>query len=107
MNQCPKKIISIMFSFNLFKGRLAGWGLTTSGGSPSEILKFVELPVIGRSQCISESDIRYRPYITADKFCAGYLDSNVSACQGEIMIDHFNVFVFTNFLIIRNKFTFR
>lgn len=78
-----------------------------SGGSPSEILKLVELPVIDKAQCISESDIGYRPFITPDKFCAGYLDSNASACQGGIMIDHFFVFVFTNFLMVRKTSTFR
>lgn len=61
-----------------------------SGGSPSEILKFVELPTVDRAQCIAESDIgpiysRFRPFITPDKFCAGLLNSNVSTCQGQFL----------------------
>lgn len=64
-----------------WKGQLAGWRLTSSGGLPSEMLKLVELPTIERSKCISESDITFRPLITPDKFCAGFLNS--STCQGD------------------------
>lgn len=66
-----------------WQGRVAGWGLTSSGGKPSEHLKIVELPSIERGQCIRESDIGFRPQITPDKFCAGHLDTNVSVCQGD------------------------
>lgn len=65
-----------------WRGRVAGWGKTATGGAPSEFLKMVELPAIDRKQCIDESDIGFRPQITPDKFCAGHLNSNVSVCQG-------------------------
>lgn len=79
-----KTIVHIFWNVSiLYLGRIAGWGLTMSGGLPSEILKIVELPVIDRAQCISESDVGFRPNITPDKFCAGYLNSNVSVCQGQ------------------------
>lgn len=64
-------------------GRVAGWGLTESGGRPSPILKIVELPVVDRQQCVRESPEDFRPQITADKFCAGHLRSGVSVCQGD------------------------
>lgn len=54
-----------------WKGRVAGWGKTATGGAPSEFLKKVELPVIEKAQCIADSDIAFRPNITPDKFCAG------------------------------------
>ncbi|XP_055325237.1 modular serine protease-like isoform X1 [Sitodiplosis mosellana] len=66
-----------------WRGRVAGWGKTASGGAPSEFLKIVELPTIDRAQCLAESDIGFRPQITPDKFCAGHLNSNVSVCQGD------------------------
>lgn len=66
-----------------WKGRVAGWGLTSSGGKPSEVLKIVEIPVIERAKCISDSSPGFRPQITPDKFCAGLLNSAVSVCQGD------------------------
>lgn len=65
-----------------WRGRVAGWGKTATGGAPSEFLKIVELPTIDRAQCLAESEIGFRPQITPDKFCAGHLNSNVSVCQG-------------------------
>lgn len=65
------------------EGRVAGWGLTSSGGQASENLKIVELPAIDRQKCLSDSDPGFRPQITPDKFCAGYLNSNVGVCQGD------------------------
>lgn len=64
-------------------GRVAGWGLTSSGGRPSDVLKIVEIPVIDRKQCINDSPVGFRPQITPDKFCAGLLNSGVSVCQGD------------------------
>lgn len=64
-------------------GRVAGWGLTSSGGKPSPVLKIVDLPSVDRATCVAESDIGFRPQITPDKFCAGLLNSNVSVCQGK------------------------
>lgn len=66
-----------------WRGRVAGWGLTQSGGSPSPVLKVVELPAINRTQCLADSDIGFRPLITPDKFCAGIWNGNVSVCQGD------------------------
>lgn len=46
-------------------------------------LKTVGLPAVPREQCIAESDILFRPSITPDKFCAGYLNQNIGICQGD------------------------
>lgn len=64
-------------------GRVAGWGLTSSGGKLSERLKYLEIPTIDTVQCRNESPIGFRSQITSDKFCAGLLNSNVSVCQGD------------------------
>lgn len=63
-------------------GRVAGWGLTSSGGKPSPHLKEITLPVISREQCLEESDITFRLYLTDDKFCVGHLNSSSGVCQG-------------------------
>lgn len=63
-------------------GNVVGWGLETSNGQPSPVLKFVQLPVIAKEQCIAESSSNFIPYITDDKFCAGYL-TGCGVCQGD------------------------
>lgn len=64
-------------------GRVAGWGLTSSSGQPSPILKIIELPVVDRPKCIADSPEDFIPQITPDKFCAGLLGSGVGVCQGD------------------------
>lgn len=62
-------------------GRVSGFGLTMPGGEASSKLKIVELPAIERAECrkIAEND----QLLTDDKFCAGYVNLNVSVCQGD------------------------
>ncbi|XP_026469741.1 modular serine protease-like [Ctenocephalides felis] len=64
------------------KGLVAGWGLTTEGGNVSSILKYVILPTVPRQTCLEHSPPDFRPFITADKFCAGYLNGT-SVCKGD------------------------
>lgn len=52
-----------------------------SHGIPSEVLKKIELPVVSREECKERSSSEFMSFITADKFCAGYL-SGASVCQG-------------------------
>jgi len=66
-----------------WQGRVAGWGSTRTGGPPSPQLKIVELPVVDRAKCLTDSAIAFRPFITPDKFCAGHLNSDVSVCRGD------------------------
>lgn len=42
----------------------------------------VELPAVSRLECRNKSNKEFVPYITSDKFCAGYL-TGVSVCQGD------------------------
>lgn len=60
-------------------GRVAGYGLTSSGGSVSSVLKIVDLPTVARDMCARETQLR----LPNDKFCAGYLNMNVSVCMGD------------------------
>lgn len=62
-------------------GRVAGFGLTTSGGSISTKLKIVSLPAVSRRQCLTISD--NDQLLTSDKFCAGFVDLGVAVCEGD------------------------
>lgn len=64
-------------------GRVAGWGLESSHGKSSEELKVIELPAIDYHLCKNSSSTEFRPYITGDKFCAGYTNSGLSVCEGD------------------------
>lgn len=66
-----------------WEGRVAGWGLTESGGKPSPVLKITELPVVDRQTCLANSPITFRPQVTSDKFCAGFAGLGVGVCQGD------------------------
>lgn len=66
-----------------FIGRVAGWGLESSGGQPSNLLKSIELPVVQRDVCKSNFGVSFRPFVTGDKFCAGLLNLDVGLCQGD------------------------
>lgn len=64
------------------QGRVAGWGLTTSGGVPSPVLKTIDLPTVDFNTCLNESPPSFRPFITTDKFCAGFTTGD-SVCTGD------------------------
>lgn len=66
-----------------YRGQVAGWGLTTSGGRVSDAVKILENPVVDRSLCKKHSPDSFIPIITADKFCAGFLNANLSVCEGD------------------------
>ena len=61
--------------------RVAGWGLTAQGGSPSNVLLQVELPIVSDQDCarldeISESE-------AAKMVCAGRAEGGIDTCQGD------------------------
>src|SRR4051794_630293 len=69
-------------------GRVVGWGATTEGGSVSETLQQVDVPVVPDSTCASA----YRAgYDAQSMFCAGYPQGGRDACQGDsggpLMVD--------------------
>lgn len=63
-------------------GRVAGWGLTRTDGSPSTVLKTIDLPTVDFNSCLNESPPSFRPFITTDKFCAGFTSGD-SVCTGD------------------------
>lgn len=67
---------------------IAGWGRTTEGGKPSDILQQVQLPVLNNEICKD----RYRKQgklINEQKqfnnavMCVGYLEGGKDSCQGD------------------------
>ncbi|XP_045781547.1 modular serine protease-like [Maniola jurtina] len=63
-------------------GKVAGWGLTTSAGGASQILKVVEMPVVAIDECRARSPVSFRVHLTSDKICAGYTNGT-TLCQGD------------------------
>ena len=55
----------------------------SAAGNASLSLKKISMPVVEFSQCKSEAPTDYRPFITPDKYCAGYKDGS-GVCQGII-----------------------
>ncbi|XP_046589799.1 modular serine protease isoform X3 [Neodiprion lecontei] len=62
-------------------GKAVGWG-KTEAGVPSEELKEINLPFIPYQECVSAVPEEFKGYVTADKFCAGYLNGS-SLCEGD------------------------
>lgn len=73
-------IFNIMILVKLIQ--VAGWGLTSENGNPSEELKGITLPSIPRYLCRENFPVDFRPYLTPGKFCAGYQNGS-SVCQGD------------------------
>lgn len=55
---------------------VAGWGLTKSAGEPSEQLHYIEMPTADANLCKTNTKPEFHPYITSDKFCAGFFTGN-------------------------------
>ncbi|XP_046738568.1 uncharacterized protein LOC124406926 [Diprion similis] len=62
-------------------GKAVGWG-KNAAGVPSEELQEINLPFIPYQQCVSAVPEEFKGYVTADKFCAGYLNGS-SLCEGD------------------------
>ncbi|XP_063908174.1 uncharacterized protein LOC135126227 isoform X2 [Zophobas morio] len=61
----------------------SGWGFTSENKNPSDVLKSLKVPLIGKDECersLSEDDLEY---LTDDKLCAGFLESGKSVCKGD------------------------
>lgn len=52
-------------------GMVAGYGFTEANGSPSDVLKKIQLPVVDIRVCKEEAPDNFKPFVTSDKFCAG------------------------------------
>lgn len=59
---------------------VTGWGLTTEGGSGSNALREVQVPVLSDADC----DAAYGTSTdAATEFCAGYPQGGKDSCQGD------------------------
>ncbi|XP_062382940.1 serine protease hepsin-like [Sardina pilchardus] len=61
---------------------VTGWGDTEEGGSLSNVLQEVEVPVVGNEQCADLLQSLLPP-ITEDMMCAGLPDGGKDSCQGD------------------------
>lgn len=60
--------------------RVAGWGTTSSGGSVSDQLRYVDVPVTLQSTC----KVKYFPTVITDQMvCAGTILGGKDSCQGD------------------------
>lgn len=67
---------------------VAGWGRTTEGGKPSDILQQVQLPVLNNEVC--KDRYRKQGKLIDDQkqfndavMCVGYLEGGKDSCQGD------------------------
>ncbi|KAL9907227.1 trypsin-1 [Glossina fuscipes fuscipes] len=67
-------------NFDFRQGIVAGWGLKSEDGLPSNYLQEVTVPIITNSQCRATS---YRDMIVETMLCAGYPKGGKDACQGD------------------------
>ncbi|KAK9732094.1 Trypsin [Popillia japonica] len=66
------------------KAVVAGWGLSTSGGHATQVLKKLEVPYVDRRKCKETFGLEFaQKYLTSDKICAGYHNMNKSVCNGD------------------------
>ncbi|CAG4970022.1 unnamed protein product [Parnassius apollo] len=59
---------------------VAGWGTTEEGGSVSNVLREVMVPIISNEDCLKTS---YKGRITENMLCAGTDEGGKDACQGD------------------------
>ncbi|KAL1506781.1 hypothetical protein ABEB36_006082 [Hypothenemus hampei] len=86
-----KVLQPVCLNFNLINdlrvtsaGTVTGWGYTTSTGKPADELKEIDLPFTDNERCRSELDPDFaQKYLVSDKFCAGYVNKNMSVCKGD------------------------
>ncbi|GJQ69599.1 hypothetical protein Trydic_g6693 [Trypoxylus dichotomus] len=65
------------------KAVIAGWGFTTGGTTPPEVLKKIIVPFRSSDTCsqFKNKDF-FRYYHSTDKICAGYEDQGYTICTG-------------------------
>ncbi|GIY61334.1 plasma kallikrein [Caerostris darwini] len=60
-------------------GTVSGWGTTSQGGSLSESLQAVDVPILSDDQC---KDV-YKDSYESTMMCAGYEEGGQDSCQGD------------------------
>ncbi|XP_068624021.1 trypsin-1-like [Battus philenor] len=67
-------------SYAGYNATVAGWGTTEEGGSVSNVLREVTVPVISNMEC---RNTNYKDRITENMLCAGTEEGGKDACQGD------------------------
>ncbi|CAH0723565.1 unnamed protein product, partial [Brenthis ino] len=67
-------------SYNNHTAVVAGWGTTEEGGSVSNVLREVSVPIISNAEC---RETAYKQRITENMLCAGENEGGHDACQGD------------------------
>jgi secreted trypsin-like serine protease len=62
-------------------GRIIGWGTTSEGGDPSDVLLEADVPIVSDSTCFSAYSFNVPPMDPATMFCAG--DGVHDTCEGD------------------------
>ncbi|NYH77944.1 secreted trypsin-like serine protease [Actinopolyspora biskrensis] len=62
------------------RATVLGWGATSEGGGPSDILRKATVPVIADSECRATYGSNF---VAGAMVCAGYAEGGVDGCQGD------------------------
>ncbi|XP_063546469.1 trypsin-like isoform X1 [Cydia strobilella] len=76
----PVCLASPGLSYSNYSGVASGWGTTTEGGSVSNSLQEVSVPIISNAECRKTA---YKQRITDNMLCAGEPEGGRDACQGD------------------------
>ncbi|XP_065225645.1 trypsin-1-like isoform X2 [Planococcus citri] len=68
-------------SFSGMDGIVVGWGATKAGGSSSQVLQEVSVPIITNDECKKTGYGEKR--ITPNMMCAGHAEGGKDSCQGD------------------------
>ncbi|XP_030057388.1 coagulation factor VII [Microcaecilia unicolor] len=75
----PERRFAVQALLSIRYSMVSGWGrLLESGASPDVLMK-VEVPRIKTQECIQHSKLN----ISANMFCAGYLEGTKDSCKGD------------------------
>lgn len=61
------------------KHTVSGWGRRTENGPTSHLLRRLQVPNIRTQECVERSGVR----LTANMFCAGYIEGREDSCKGD------------------------
>jgi len=68
--------------FSGINATVSGWGLLSDGGSQSNVLRKVVVPVMTNEVCNSDQT-RYKGRVSENMLCAGYMEGGRDSCQGD------------------------
>lgn len=66
--------------FSGYTGTVTGWGRLSEHGLPSTELQAVDVPIMNRDECVSDS-LYSASQVTDRMLCAGSLSGGVDSCQ--------------------------